>query len=184
MSNDTFSQDLNNGCKELLKHLSKSNPSISGIALISNKITKEIELHTIVKVNYTYLTVDTPFWTSGSGYNRTFTESHPTDCVELFNVMIDLNTIEISKSIFQIKELPDTTSNEWLIYSILRKEPKLGLSNIVKKFKNGTIHRDVLSQILQNMVKEEKLKKSAGRKGVYSLTSRTKKYFDFTSEKN
>ena len=72
--------------------------------------------------------------------------------------------------------------DEWLIYCILRKESELGLSNIVDKFKNGTIHRDVMSDILTLMTEEGKLTKSAGHKGLYSLTSRTKKYFDFTDE--
>ena len=184
MTNDSFSQDLNTGYDELLKRLSKSNSPISGIALTFNKITKEIELHPIVKVNSKYLTVDTPLWTSGSGHDRTFTQSNPTHCMELFRVMIDFNTKEISEKISQIKELHDIPSDERLIYSILKKEPNLGLSNIVDKFKNGTTHRDVISKILQNMVKDGKLEKTKGHKGLYSLTYKFEKYFDLLSEKN
>lgn len=103
-NDDKLSQDLNIGCRGLLKHLSKLPPSVSGLALTFNKVTKEVELHTIVKVNSKYVTVDTPFWTSGSGNDRTFTESKPDDCVELFNVMVDLNTPEISKKISEIKK--------------------------------------------------------------------------------
>lgn len=72
--------------------------------------------------------------------------------------------------------------NEWLIYGILRKEPELGLLSISDKFKNGTIHRDVMSDILKLMTEEGKLTKSAGNKGLYSLTSKTMKYFDFLDE--
>ena len=71
---------------------------------------------------------------------------------------------------------------EWLIYCILRNVESLGQGQIVEKFKDGTVPREIVEGYLKNMVEAGNLHKSAGHKGVYSLTIQSKKLFDYTSE--
>jgi len=68
-------------------------------------------------------------------------------------------------------ELP--TANEWLVYNIIH-EYSLSLQKIVESFRNGVIHRDVVSAMLQKMVSEGKLVKSHGNKGLYSVSDKIK----------
>jgi len=73
-------------------------------------------------------------------------------------------------------ELP--THDEWLILCILRNVI-LGLKPIVESFRNGVVHRDTVSNLLQSMVSKKMLTKSEGHKGVYSITPRSStKYFE------
>jgi|APSaa5957512535_1039671.scaffolds.fasta_scaffold03904_5 hypothetical protein len=83
-----------------------------------------------------------------------------------------------------LKNIPfePPTHEQWLILCILR-DKSLGLQSIVDNFKNGTIHRDVMSNILKIMIENKLLSKTSGRKGIYSLTNETKiKFFDYSSE--
>jgi len=68
-------------------------------------------------------------------------------------------------------ELP--TNDEWLVYNIINNST-LGLQQIVDVFRNGVIHRDTVSKILQKMVLEGKLSKSHGNKGMYSVSDKIK----------
>jgi len=68
-------------------------------------------------------------------------------------------------------ELP--TNNEWLVYNIIN-DFSLSLQKIVELFRNGVIHRDVVSDMLQKMALERKLSKSHGNKGLYSLPEKIK----------
>ena len=74
-------------------------------------------------------------------------------------------------------ELP--TQDEWLFYNIL-KDDSLGLKQIVKSFRNGIIHRDKVEALLKSMTSDEKILKSPGRQGLYSLSDETKSnYLEF-----
>ncbi|MBA4719408.1 MAG: hypothetical protein HRO68_10080 [Nitrosopumilus sp.] len=73
--------------------------------------------------------------------------------------------------------------DEWLIYCILRNNVSLGQVEIVEKFKDGTIPREIVAKILKKMTDEGNLTKSWGNKGKYSLSSNSKRFFDYSSEK-
>jgi len=68
-------------------------------------------------------------------------------------------------------ELP--TNNEWLVYNIIN-DFSLSLQKIVDSFRNGVIHRDVVSDMLQKMVLEGKLTRLHGHRGLYSLPDKIK----------
>lgn len=75
-------------------------------------------------------------------------------------------------------ELP--THDEWLIYNIIGDGSSLGLRQIVDSFRNGIVHRDVVSEILKSMVEQGKLGRSPGNKGAYFLSNFTQlKYLTF-----
>ncbi len=68
-------------------------------------------------------------------------------------------------------ELP--TNNEWLVYNIIN-DFSLSLQKIVELFRNGVIHRDVVSDMLSKMVSEGKLTRLHGHRGLYSLPEKIK----------
>jgi len=65
------------------------------------------------------------------------------------------------------------TNNEWLVYNIIN-DFSLSLQRIVESFRNGVIHRDVVSDMLSKMVSEGKLTRLHGRQGMYSLPDKIK----------